>query len=416
MTLGRGVRRAGGGGAVRPAGGRALFPLVVVAVPRESHRLFDDLAPRLYYAMARDGVGSFGWPPHPRTGAPLRAIGFRPGSPRCSSRSGPSIRSSSYFVFVTVAVPGPDGDRPVPAAPPADAHRVPGYPVTPVVFLAMLLVTLVRPCAGTPRPGGPRFAGGGGRLPVYRLFVGVARRSDSIPPPSRSPDDLDKTIPFQEADEELRWALEAQNVLYPREYERHPGTARGDRRDSHPDPGGALSRLRHLRGADVAVASALAGQHEMITHGRIGHQSVPLLNHLARRVSASGHAGCEAGGGTGGRLHHGPDFGAGSDHAGLRGPAHPGRHAGDAGPPPASAGGGLRRPRDPADHADRGPGSTTSTAWPTRSASGRARCGRLARLLLRRRPVERIEQERERPGVCARCCTRKPSSTIFPLP
>ena len=62
-----------------------------------------------------------------------------------------------------------------------------------------------------------------------------------------------KTIPFHEADEALRRALEAQHALYPKEYERTAGRREREHRgDPHPHPRGPPPRLRDLRGAHVA--------------------------------------------------------------------------------------------------------------------------------------------------------------------
>ena len=104
-----------------------------------------------------------------------------------------------------------------------------------------------------------------------------------------------KTIPQSEADDKLRWALDAQRALYPKEYAT-PVQPTGDadirhRRVAHPDPRRAVSRLLDLRRADVTRAAADAAAARDDHDDGLRHQSVPVLNHLARRVSASGHVG-----------------------------------------------------------------------------------------------------------------------------
>ena len=73
-----------------PAGGRALSALVALFV-LGSLFAFMTFAPRLYYAMARDGAApGFVGRLDPRTGAPLVRSASRPRSPRRSWPSGPS--------------------------------------------------------------------------------------------------------------------------------------------------------------------------------------------------------------------------------------------------------------------------------------------------------------------------------------
>ena len=72
-----------------------------------------------------------------------------------------------------------------------------------------------------------------------------------------------KTIPFAEADEALRRALEAQHALYPKEYDRQPGDLGESIVASHtliPEV------LHHAFGSLLSPALPLSrAQHEMIT-------------------------------------------------------------------------------------------------------------------------------------------------------
>src|ERR671938_60424 len=96
-----------------------------------------------------------------------------------------------------------------------------------------------------------------------------------------------KTVPFDEADEKLRRAMEAQRELYPVEYAQ----------PVHPTPDGESSGIVASHSL-IPDAPPARDDHD----GRLGHEPLPLLNRVARRVSASGHAGRRAGAGIAGGL------------------------------------------------------------------------------------------------------------------
>ena len=103
-----------------------------------------------------------------------------------------------------------------------------------------------------------------------------------------------KTIPLAEADQKLREAIEGERALYPREYAQPTGITdeAGGIVASHTlIPDALLSRLRDLRRADVAGSAADAPAARDDRDDGLGHQQVPLLNRVPRRVSASGHPG-----------------------------------------------------------------------------------------------------------------------------
>jgi APA family basic amino acid/polyamine antiporter len=165
-----------------PAGGRALSALVALFV-LGSLFAFMTFAPRLYYAMARDGAApAFVGRLHPRTGAPVRAIGLQAALAAGLVALGTFEAIVAYFVFVTVAFLALTVAGLYRLPPPAAGYRVPGWPLTPFVFLAMLLVTLVLLGAGSPVEAALGVAVVAAGLPVYRLFV-VARR-DVRPAPA----------------------------------------------------------------------------------------------------------------------------------------------------------------------------------------------------------------------------------------
>jgi APA family basic amino acid/polyamine antiporter len=166
-----------------PSGGRALSALVVVFVAGTLFA-FMTFAPRLYYAMARDGAApSFAGRIDPRTGTPVLAIALQAALAAGLVVVGSFDTIVAYFVFVTVAflaltVAG------LYRLPPPDfaAYRVLGWPWTPLVFLAMLLVMLALLGAGSPRQALLGLAVVAAGIPAYRLFV-APRRDVRSPAP-----------------------------------------------------------------------------------------------------------------------------------------------------------------------------------------------------------------------------------------
>jgi APA family basic amino acid/polyamine antiporter len=166
-----------------PRGGRALSALVVLFVAGALFA-FMTFAPRVYYAMARDGAAPrFAGRIDARTGTPARAIVVQAALAAVLVVVGSFDTIVAYFVFVTVAflalaVAG------LYRLPPPElaAHRVPGWPWTPLVFLAMLLVTLVLLAAGNPRQAALGVAVVAAGVPVYRLFVAPRRAPAAASP------------------------------------------------------------------------------------------------------------------------------------------------------------------------------------------------------------------------------------------
>ncbi len=128
------------------AGGRVFAGIVVVAVVGSLMALLMAL-PRVYYAMAQDGVffkavGAV----HPRFGTPARAIALQAALASVLVASGTFNQIVSYFVFVTVLFVGltVSGLFVLRRRAPADAaYRTPGYPVTPAIFLGLVAVLLI---------------------------------------------------------------------------------------------------------------------------------------------------------------------------------------------------------------------------------------------------------------------------------
>lgn len=128
------------------AGGSVFAGIVIVSVLGSVMALLMAL-PRVYYAMARDGVffqalGAI----HPRFGTPARAVALQAALASLLVLLGTFEQIVSYFVFITVLFVGLTvaalfvlrrGEQETPA------YRTPGYPVTPVIFLVLVAALLV---------------------------------------------------------------------------------------------------------------------------------------------------------------------------------------------------------------------------------------------------------------------------------
>jgi APA family basic amino acid/polyamine antiporter len=167
------------------AGARALSAVVVIAVLGSLAAVML-AAPRVYYAMARDGVFLRSVAAvHPRFGTPYRAIAVQVLLASVLALLGTFEDIVAYFVFITVVfvaltvaglyrLPRPQGD----------SYRVPGYPATPVGFLALLAVLLVLLAAGRPRQAALGAAVVALGIPVYRLFFAARRPAAPLGTPA----------------------------------------------------------------------------------------------------------------------------------------------------------------------------------------------------------------------------------------
>jgi APA family basic amino acid/polyamine antiporter len=168
-----------------PAGGRILAAIVVVAV-LGSLAAFVMAAPRTYYAMARDGlflraVAEL----HPRFGTPVRAIAVQAGLACLLVSLGTFGGIVAYFVFITVAFVALTvaGLYRLPRPGPG-AYTVPGYPVTPLGFLVLLVMLLALLAAGRPKQAALGTAVVALGAPVYRYVVAPRRRASPFPEPA----------------------------------------------------------------------------------------------------------------------------------------------------------------------------------------------------------------------------------------
>ena len=154
------------------AGGKLFAAIVVIAVFGSLGAVIMS-APRVYFALARDGL-FVPWAAelHPRFATPARAIGIQAVLASFLVVIGTFNTIISYFIFVVViflalTVVGLFVLR---RREPTRVHfKTPGYPVTPVVFLILITVLLVLLGGKNPREA---FAGVGVvalGLPIYYL-------------------------------------------------------------------------------------------------------------------------------------------------------------------------------------------------------------------------------------------------------
>jgi len=128
-----------------PAGGRVFAWIVIVAVLGSLLGLLMAL-PRVYYAMANDGVFFKGVAAvHPRFGTPARAIAIQTAIASLYVALGTFNEIIGYFVFVTVLFVGLTvaGLFRIRRRAPAASYSTWGYPVTPVLFLVLVAVLLL---------------------------------------------------------------------------------------------------------------------------------------------------------------------------------------------------------------------------------------------------------------------------------
>lgn len=154
VTTGEAFAAQAGEALFGQAGGMVFAGIVIVAVLSSLAGIIM-AAPRVYYALARDGlflpaVAAV----HPRFGTPARAIGIQAALAISLVALGTFNQIIAYFVFVTVlfvtlTVAGLFIIRRRAAGP---ARRpTPGYPLTPVLFLALSALLLFLLASQSPK-------------------------------------------------------------------------------------------------------------------------------------------------------------------------------------------------------------------------------------------------------------------------
>jgi APA family basic amino acid/polyamine antiporter len=153
-------------------GARAFSALVVVSV-LGSLFAFMTMAPRVYFAMARDGaVPAFVGKLDARTGAPVRAIAVQATLALVLAALGTFDAIVAYFVFVTVAFLGLTvlGLVRLKRRLPRVAYETPLYPLPPVLFLVSITLVLILLAAGRPREAALGVAVVAAGVPAYVLL------------------------------------------------------------------------------------------------------------------------------------------------------------------------------------------------------------------------------------------------------
>jgi APA family basic amino acid/polyamine antiporter len=155
------------------AGGQVFSLIIIVAVLGSLAALIMS-APRVYFAMARDGL----FLPaaavlHPRFGTPARAIGLQALLASILVMLGSFNEIISYFIFVVVVFIA----LTVAALfvlrrkqPDRAGYLTPGYPVTPVIFLLLVCLLLLLLGSGNPKQSLLGVAVVVSGIPVYYFF------------------------------------------------------------------------------------------------------------------------------------------------------------------------------------------------------------------------------------------------------
>ncbi len=135
--------------------GGAIFSGIVIVSVLGSLAAVVMSAPRVYYAMARDGV-FFGAIAklHPRFGTPARAILAEAAMASLLAALGTFNQIVAYFVFVTVIFIALTVGSVFVLRRKADNSalwQVPGYPMTPIIFLSFVVLLLFLLAGNNPR-------------------------------------------------------------------------------------------------------------------------------------------------------------------------------------------------------------------------------------------------------------------------
>ncbi|MGH9880405.1 MAG: APC family permease [Pyrinomonadaceae bacterium] len=160
--------------------GGLVFSLVVMVAILGSLAAVVMSAPRVYYAMARDGLFISGAAAiHPRFETPARAIALQAVLASILVTMGNFNEIVSYFIFVvlvfiafTVMALFIFRRRDVSGV----GYLTPGYPITPVVFLLLIILLLVLLGGNNPRQASLGVAVVALGLPVYYLLFRPKRR------------------------------------------------------------------------------------------------------------------------------------------------------------------------------------------------------------------------------------------------
>lgn len=159
------------GEAILGAGGGAVVAAIVIVCVLGSLGAMQMIAPRLYVAMAQDGVfpeaaGAM----HPRLGTPARAITLQAVLASLLVAVGTFDTIVAFFVFITVAFIAAMVAAVFVLRRREPDFRVPGHPWPAVVFLALVGALLLLLGAGNPMQALLGVAIVAAAFPVYRMI------------------------------------------------------------------------------------------------------------------------------------------------------------------------------------------------------------------------------------------------------
>jgi APA family basic amino acid/polyamine antiporter len=159
------------GEAVVGAGGGAAVALIVMVCVLGSLGTTQMLAPRLYVAMAEDGVfPAAAAAVQPRFGTPARAIATQAALASVLVALGTFDTIVAYFVFITVVFIAATVASVFVMRRRDPAFQVPGYPWTPLTFLLMVAVLLALLALNNPLQAALGLALVAAALPFYRMI------------------------------------------------------------------------------------------------------------------------------------------------------------------------------------------------------------------------------------------------------
>jgi APA family basic amino acid/polyamine antiporter len=164
-----------------PAGGVAVAGIVVVCVLGSLAAVLM-LGPRVYFAMARDGLFPAGAAAlHPRFGTPARAIGAQALLASILVALGTFDTIVAYFIFITVVFIALTVGAVFVLRRRDSGFTVPGHPWTAVTFLALVAALLVLLALNNPLQAilGVVLVALG--VPVYRFTGEPAAPSPAVP-------------------------------------------------------------------------------------------------------------------------------------------------------------------------------------------------------------------------------------------
>jgi basic amino acid/polyamine antiporter, APA family len=159
------------GEAIVGTGGGAAVALIVIVCVLGSLGAMQMIAPRLYFAMAEDGLfPAAAAAVHPRFGTPARAIATQAVLASVLVGLGTFDTIVAYFVFITVVFIAATVGSVFVLRRRDPAFHVPGYPWTPLVFLLMVAVLLALLVLNNPLQALLGLAVVAAALPVYQLI------------------------------------------------------------------------------------------------------------------------------------------------------------------------------------------------------------------------------------------------------